>query len=302
MLDGRGKTKDITGLRPVRAPALPVETMVLGKPVTEAADLVPRLFNLCRAAQALAVRKALGLPVAASMNDELRHEIMRDHLLKLCVALPAQFGIGSEGLPSGWASDRGAAARAVFGPTGEPPKTPDDLDAFLTSGHRVAEVLHKIDQCFDPGEAATGQLTSLSRTSTRRDAPVENSVAGRHGLHPVMRHIAETRGRGPLWRTAARLYDVAACLNDRLPAAISHTAGNAIVPATRGTYIVTANSQAGHVTQFARVTPTDHMLAPDGILDRTLATLPAMKEGLATLILEILDPCTPVRLKEAGDA
>ena len=65
---------------------------------------------------------------------------------------------------------------------------------------------------------------------------------------------------------------------------------------------MTAASQAGHVTQFERVTPTDHMLAPDGILDRTLATLPAMKEGLATLILEILDPCTPVRLKEAGDA
>ena len=213
MLDGRGKSKDITGLRPVRAPALPVETMVLGKPVTEAADLVPRLFNLCRAAQALAVRKALGLPVAASMNDELRHEIMRDHLLKLCVALPAQFGIGSEGLPSGWASDRGAAARAVFGPAGEPPKTPDDLDAFLTSGHRVAEVLHKIDQCFDPGEAATGQLTSLSRTNIRRDAPVENSVAGRHGLHPVMRHIAEPRGRGAIMRPAARHLNLATWQN-----------------------------------------------------------------------------------------
>lgn len=302
MLDGRGKTKDMAGLRPVVAPRLPVETMVLGKSVAEAADLVPQLFNQCRAAQKLAVRKALGLPVAASMNAELRHEIMRDHLLKLCVALPAQFGIGSEGLHSGWASDRGAAARAAFGEAGAPPATPDDFDAFLESGHRVGQVLHKIDQCFDPGEAATGQLESLCRTRLQRNAPVENSVAGRHGLHPVMRYIAETRGRGPMWRTAARLYDVEACLSDRLPAVVSHLEGNAIVPATRGMYIVTALSSSGHVTRFERVTPTDHMLAPDGILDRTLATLPAIKEGLSTLILEILDPCTPIRLKQTGNA
>jgi len=300
MLDDRGKTKDLARLTAVRPPPLPIESMVLGKPVAEAADLVPRLFNQARAAEALAVRKAFGLPVAAAMNEELRQEVLRDHLLKLCVALPGQFDLQTSGISPDWVRDPVAAAHAVFGRAGAPPATPDDFDAYIASDHGTARLLQKIDRCFSPGEAATGQLQLLSRTSAQADSAVENSVAGRHALHPVMRRIAETRGRGPLWRTVARLYDIAACLNDRLPVAISHETGNAVVPASRGTFIVTAASEAGRVIRFDRISPTDHMLAPNGIIDRTLATLPAIKEGLAPLIMEILDPAIPVQLRKPG--
>lgn len=56
------------------------------------------------------------------------------------------------------------------------------------------------------------------------------------------------------------------------------------------------------MTRFERVTPTDSLLARGGVLDRTLASLPADKAGLGPLLLDILDPCSPVRLKEVRNA
>ena len=70
--------------------------------------------------------------------------------------------------------------------------------------------------------------------------------------------------------------------------------------AARGSYAVAATVTDGKVTGFSRVTPTDHLLATDGILDRSLAALPALKSGYAPLLLDILDPCTPVALEEAA--
>ncbi|NNF71324.1 MAG: hydrogenase expression/formation protein HupK [Rhodobacteraceae bacterium] len=302
MLDARTRNRNATRLRPVRAPGLPVEAMVLGKPVRDAADLLPRLFNLCRAAQALAVHRALGLLVSDDLKDELRREILRDHLLKLSVSLPAQFGAGPRALPPDWATDPISVALALFGAPAAPPATAEDFESFLTGGTATGALLNQIDQCFAKGEAATGILEPFTRSAPNDVSPAENSVAGRHSLQPVMRHIAETRGRGPLWRATARIYDIAASLNDRLPVAVTDDAGRIFVPATRGAYAVSAQSENGVVTAFARITPTDHLLVADGILDRTLATLPAEKEGLAPLILEILDPCSPLRLKEPGHA
>ena len=56
------------------APDLPVAALLIGKPVEEAAALLPRLFNLCSGAQAMALRQALGLP--APDPATLRAEIL----------------------------------------------------------------------------------------------------------------------------------------------------------------------------------------------------------------------------------
>jgi hypothetical protein len=40
------------------------------------------------------------------------------------------------------------------------------------------------------------------------------------------------------------------------------------------------------------------MLAPGGMLMRSLASLPPSKAGLAPLVLNILDPCVPVTLTQ----
>ena len=74
------------------------------------------------------------------------------------------------------------------------------------------------------------------------------------------------------------------------------------MPAARGQYAVRIGTQGGVVATFDRITPTDHLLAEGGALDRALGCLPAVKAGLGPLLLDILDPCSPVRLKEVGHA
>lgn len=288
-------------LEAVREPDLPVERLLLGKTVEEAAALLPRLFNLCREAQSACTRLAFGLPADPAQGTVSR-EILRDHLLKIHVTWPGHYGFPPDPLPADWAAGGASLAQALFGAPRGMPATPADFLDFLKGGTPLARILARIDASFARGEADTGWLPSLtSKTAFLREA-AENSVAGRHAFHPVMRWIAETRGHGPLWRATARGYDIAACLADRLPVPRTPAPGSAIVAATRGSYAVTARVAEGRVTAFARVTPTDHLLAQGGILERTLAALPADRAGHAPLILDILDPCTPVRLTEVSRA
>ncbi|MCE8440702.1 HupK protein, partial [Rhodovulum sulfidophilum] len=58
----------------------------------------------------------------------------------------------------------------------------------------------------------------------------------------------------------------------------------------------------GRVSSFRRWTPTDHLLARGGVLERALASLPRARVELAPLVVDILDPCLPVHFEEAADA
>lgn len=287
-------------LRALRSPTLPVARMVVGKPAEEVAVLLPRLFSLCRAAQAAAVNAALGRDVDAR---GIGQEILRDHLLKLCVTWPNLLGLGARPVPGLGGADSAitagqaqAIATAIFGPTGQPPATPAEFTAFMNSDDGVAPVLSRIAQCFAPGEGATAALPLATPTTIWGDAPVENATVARHLDHPVLRRIADRHGRGPLWRAAARLYDIAAVLEGRLPPVLTPAPGEAMVPATRGVYAVRIETEGDIVTRLTRVTPTDSLLMQGGILDQSLASLPADKAGLGPLLLDILDPCAPVRL------
>ncbi len=303
------------------SPGLPLDRLVLGKPVTEVAVLLPRLFSLCRAAQAAAVTTALGRPVAAqAQGADIGREILRDHLLKLCVTWPGHLGLGARAVPpiapltdpnsdphpapQGLLSRTGAAgsgvAKALFGPAGTAPATPQDFDHFLASDQGCAPVLRGIDQCFAPGEATAHALPAVDDTTIWGSQAIENSTAARHISHPVMAHLAASRGRGPLWRAAARLFDVQMVLAGALPSPRALAPCQATVPATRGVYAVAIETEGDTVTALTRITPTDSLLAPGGVLDLTLASLPADKAGLGPLLLDILDPCAPVRLDPAG--
>lgn len=287
-------------LHALRSPALPVARMVVGKPAKEVAVLLPRLFSLCRAAQGAAVNAALGRDVDAR---GIGQEVLRDHLLKLCVTWPNLLGLGARAVPVLGGSDATGAsgqardiAAAIFGPAGLPPATPADFTAFMNSDHGAAPVLSRIAQCFAPGEAVTSALPVVTAETIWGAAPVENSTAARHLDHPVLRQIEDRHGRGPLWRAAARLYDIAAVLEGRLPPVLTPAPGEAMVPATRGVYAVRIETEDDIVTGLSRVTPTDSLLAREGILDQSLGRLPAEKAGLGPLLLDILDPCAPVRL------
>lgn len=304
-------------LRAKPSPALPVDRLVVGKRTDEVAVLIPRLFSLCRAAQGAAVATCLGRPADP---QGIAQEILRDHMLKICVTWPNLLGLaprsvplirpaagagispdtpGSSALPTSLAGEKDVA-EAAFGALRRPPATSEEFEAFLASGTGAAPVLARIDACFAAGEACANALPPVDAISILGGAPVENSNATRHLDHPVMRHIETMRGRGPLWRATARLYDIAMALDDTLPAIALTGPGQALVPATRGAYAMRIDTDGEIVTHFARVTPTDSLIAPGGVLDRSLATLPADKSGLWTLLLNILDPCSPVRLESAN--
>lgn len=281
---------------------LPVAGLVIGKTAEDAVELLPRLFNLCRATQDLAARLAFGLEPGPNPMEDLRREILRDHLIKFCISLPAFFGHKPRPMPQDLKSGSQQVRHCLFGVHGRPPATPPEFDAFLTAGDATGGILDQISACFAPGEAGTAILPTASRQNVFGAEALENSVAARQSHHSVMQHVERKYGRGPLWRATARLYDAQDCLTGRLQDAVLLRPGRAVVPAARGTYAISADIEDGKVTNFRRITPTDHLLAPGGVLDQSLASLPRKNAELAPLVLDILDPCIPVSLVEVRDA
>jgi hypothetical protein len=286
---------------------LPVEALVLGRPVAEAAELLPRLFNLCRAAQSMAAKLSLGLPTTEAPTAE----IIRDHLLKLCITLPQAFGLPPTPIPSprgggeaqttgegaslppcGGGMGRGGSAADLLGPDGLA-HDPAGIEGPL------APLFRHVAKTFPPGIATCPPLPAPQEPLA--EGALENSAAGRQSHHPLLRRIEQTHGRGPLWRLAGLVADFEAALLDRLPAP-TLTGGTATVPAARGSYALRITHQNGLVTGLTRRTPTDHLLAPGGALLQSLASLPPAMHHLAPQVVALHDPCVPVTVREAQHA
>ncbi|MCA1334142.1 hydrogenase expression/formation protein HupK [Pseudooceanicola marinus] len=286
-----------SGLRLRRPPALPVARLVIGKRVEEVEALLPRIFALCRNAQTAAVQGALGRLDAATVQPALRgiaEEMLRDNLLKFLQSWPRLLGLTPRDLdllhaPPDW------IALSLFGSAGRLPTRPADMAAFLGSGQGIAPVLAGIDAAFGPGEGVAEGLP-LASAANAWDGAIDNGPAARHATHPAMAAL-EALGRGPLWRALGRAYDTESALRCALPAIHCPAPGTAIVPATRGAYAIRIAQKEGIVTEFERITPTCSLLAPGGVADRALASLPGGAEDRAPLLLDILDPCTPVQLE-----
>lgn len=280
------------------APAMPVEALALGRPPEEVAELLPRLFNLCRAAQSAALCQALNLPAPDTAPQD---EIIRDHLLKLYVTWPRLMDQAPRPLPNGW-QEGGEALLAALVPMGFP-DTPAAFAAAVEGRCGIGAVLADLATLLPAGMGAFVPLPHVDETTAFDPmAAVENSVAGRQANHPVMRRIEAQRGRDLFWRATARLYDLADACRGALPAPQAPAPGSALVAATRGTYAVRAAQSGGVVTALARVTPTDHLLAPGGVLASTLAAVLDGQDHLVPLVMDILDPCQPVEVKEVHHA
>ncbi|ARC89699.1 hypothetical protein B5V46_14335 [Rhodovulum sp. MB263] len=284
------------GPRIVSPAPVPVEALLLNRRPEEAAALLPRLFGLCRAAQSLGARAALGLPVRPGDRAALADEILREHLMRFFVFWPRRLGLPPAPLPA-----QGRMAEAVFGPAGGCPG-PGALSDWLASGLGVAPVLAGIAARFGPGEAVA-DLPESTAESLAGGAAQENSPWLRHRDNPLLAGIEARLGRGPLWRAAARLVDLEACLTGALaPGAELRPGGTVLVPTARGLCALSARVCEGRVSSFRRWTPTDHLLAPGGVLERSLASLPRARGALAPLVVDILDPCMPVQFEETADA
>ena len=297
MLDGRTHT-----LIAERAAPLPIEAMVRGKDRHEVADLLPRLFNLCRAAQGMAARLALGIPDTDDVGAR-RQEILRDHVLRLTMILPGHFGHGPIRLPNGWQAGGSELAETLFGSAKRLPDTSEEFDAYRRSDQGISALFDQVAEMFRADEAVTKALPFVSaQTALDPTTKVENSCAQRVHTHPVVSEIEHLYGRGPFWRVVARAYDLQAILDGAPLLSLSPEPGVAQVSATRGLYAVCAETDGDTVTAFRRVTPTDHLQAKGGVLDQTLASLPGDRTALAPLVMDILDPCTPIRVREAAHA
>lgn len=290
------------GLRAVPVPQVPVARMVIGQSVEDAAALLPRLFNLCRVAQGLAVRAAFDLPLPDDWQEALRQEIMREHLLKLCLKWPAALNVARASMPRNWAERSPAARHEVFGTDASLYRGDIDIWRYKAGDGGVAAVLRAIGQVFAPGAACRPALPLATPDTCLADTPQENSVAARHADHPALRAVEARYGRGPLWSAVGVALDLE-YLWAGGDLACHLSPGQAVVPAARGLYAVRGTSRFGKVTAFRRVTPTDHLLAPGGALQHALATLPSGRADLSrpdprgALLLSILDPCQPVRLE-----
>jgi hypothetical protein len=239
----------------------------------------------------MALRLALGLPALAP--EALRTETLRDHLLKLCVIWPGLLGLKPTRLPQDWA-EPARLRQLVWGGA-----SPQDFERWLNAGQGVAPVLMAISRAFAPGEAVAALPLPTAATALIPMAQ-ENSVAARHAAEPALQRIEARFGRGPFWRAAGLIHDLAA-LQIGLPGAEIHD-NLAIVPAARGAYAVQARALGGLVSEFARCTPTDHLCAPGGILALTLNSLPPQKAHLLPLVIDILSPCVPVQMPQVSHA
>ena len=267
--------------------ALPLAALLTGRPAAEVAAMLPRLFNLCRMAQGAAARAALGLTPTVSDAD-LRAEVLREHLVALCVTLPPLLGRSPERLPLA------DVAAALFGRG--LPKGLDGLTDWLAAGVGCAPLVAALRDKVQPGEGVSAALPPPP--SPLASGAFENSAAGRRAGHPLLRAVEAASGRGPLWRLLGRLADAEAVLAGDLPR-VHLQDGVAIAPAARGQYALRIDTAGGLVTGLQRCTPTDHMLAPGGALERALA---ASRPALAPLIIALHDPCLPVTVKEAAHA
>ena len=260
-----------------------------GKPIEDVAELLPRLFNLCRGAQSAAVRLALGLPIPD--QTKLAAEIRTEHQLRLAVMLPTRLGL----------KPLAVNAETLLGDQGFP-GTVADFRSFMATGRGIAPLLAVVMSRFSPGEGCVSRLPLVWDGAILTRAALENSVAARHLDHPVMRHVETEWGRGPLWRLVARALDLQAAMAADIPAPRLVAPGFAVAPAARGLYALRATTDKGRVTSLQRITPTDHLLAPGGIMAQALASLPASKHDQAALLVDILDPCVPIELEGLPDA
>lgn len=275
------------GPRLAAAPPLPVEALILGKPVAEAADLLPRLFNLCAGAQGLAARLSLGLPAG---DGDPAAEIVRDHLARACVTLRAAAGLAPLRLPT--------EPAALFGPAGRLPPDRAGFADWIASPAPAAALAARLVALVPAGAATCPALPPPPADDPLAEGAFENSAAGRQADHPLLRSIEADQGRGPLWRYLGLLADLEAAMAGRLPPAACRN-GIAVVPAARGAYALRLTQVAGIVTGLARRTPTDHLLAPGGALLQSLTRLPGADSRLAPLVVALHDPCLPVTLREA---
>ncbi|MFK8251904.1 hypothetical protein [Ancylobacter terrae] len=293
-----------------------VERHLVGRTAGEAAQMLPRIFNLCAAAHAGAAHAALGLPAsavdAARREAAAREECRRDHARAVLAEWPALVGgaLDRDGLRLLAAPDRAALRHHLLGADLDlAGATPATLEAWLVRGASpVARLLRRIRQQVRPewGRVDLDQPDADDIVATLETgapgAARETTALDRWRQAPLIGALRAGEGTSLFVRLLARLLELVAGLDDGdppppLPPGLPPGIG--LARAARGLLAHRACLREGRVFDYRIVPPSAWNLAPGGLLARMLAALPlgAQTPMLARIALAGVNPCVPVRLR-----
>jgi hypothetical protein len=319
MIDGGALSIEITETRAgpkVEIDAPPMVSlcrMLAGKPPAEAGQLAGVVYARAASSEAAAIAAATGGDVSETQLRGMLLEALQEHAVKMLAAWPAALGRPPMPVPA-FGSDPEALAVALFG-NEAPPQRLGSFEAWLKRGATpAARVLDEVWQHWDArwGRAAL-PIWSPGQPLGRVDwagalidgAVADTGLVARVAETDLMREIEARRGRGVIWRLAARVADAAILLDrlreNRLEGLACHVqpgVGAALAP--NGTLLVEAKTEGGAISRYQRLSPADFALHPGGLLHKALATLPrrsrAPLRSIAALIVEAIDPAIPTRL------
>ena len=299
-------------------PMLSLTRMLAGKPVNEAGRLAGVVFSGAPLCEQLATDAASGLPVTPRSLHQLALEVLHHHAIRFASAWPAAIGLPQMVPPRVAAADAAldlaGLSRALFGPDG-PPRRLSEFESWIAAGAVPAARVFRHIWCHWDGRWGRAELPlwapgmplgHLDWTEATIDGlPVETGLPARVADSNLMREIEARRGRGIIWRLAARVVDATELLDrlgqgcdDSLAQGLSPDTGCALAP--NGTLLVRLEIQGGTVARYLRLSPTDFALHPRGLMKRVLATLPVRERAplraVAALAIESVDPFMPTRL------
>lgn len=277
----------------------PVARLLRGRAPEAALGLIPLVFNLCAGAQEAAARAALGRDVP--MGRRVAAETLREHALRCLKDWPEALGlqpdlsalVGVGRLEHADGSARlGALERALFG---DDRSLSDPVGFAQSSRATPARVLRIVlDWPEEWARDPNGVVPELDPTLLRR-------VAADRRFAPLL----SERGPSLFARLFARLVDAARMIEilraERPPAEPERLGpGVGAAEAARGRLVHRAWIEAGRIVDYAVETPTDAVMAEDGMLARMVASAGLapreLRPRIAQLAILACDPCAPVSL------
>jgi hypothetical protein len=289
-----------------------VARYVVGRTPQEAAELLPRIYNLCGGAHAAAATDALGLPRPARDG---RDERLRDHAVAVFADWPALFGEPPDRAAlqrlAGGAEDRLALCRHLLGDDSTGLDLAQASPAALENRLRAAvsptaRLMRRLRETVRPDWGRveldrpdmTDIVAALEQGAPR--AARETTVADGWRAAPLIRALLPREGMSLFVRLLARVLDLLAGLagNPQPAPPANPPPGIGLACAARGLLVHRARVAGGIITDYRVLAPSAWNLAPDGLLARMLATLPVGSETplLARIAVAAVNPCVPVRL------
>lgn len=295
-------------------PMVSLARMLAGKTVTEAGQMAGAVYPQSASSEAAAIMAAGEQEIPERLARSMLIEALHEHAIKMLAAWPAAVGICPAPVPAPGTDDPDQLEQSLFGSHGAPTRL-DAFEAWLARAN--TPTAHVIDAVWHHWDARWGRavlplwssdhpLGAVDWAGALIDGAVtDTGVVARVAETDLLREVEARRGRGIVWRLAARVADATLLLDrlrnrnyDGLAVPIRPGIGAALAPS--GTLLVEVEQEGGVVSRYQRLSPADFALHPGGLLHKVLGTMPRRSRAplgvIAALAVESIDPAMPTRL------